>query len=178
MADERRYDDEDVKAVIARAVERQSGGALTHADLLGIGEELGLSKDDIENAALEVSEKRRETEATRAIVSRRRKWLALHGLVFAVLNGLLFTINALTTPGEWWFLFPVVSWGLLLLLHAGFTWGMKVSPRDAAKVSRRMESKRASRALPRHRVEASAAPEDENVDEAMGATAPQKKTFP
>lgn len=172
MPDDRTYDDEDVKAVIARALERQSGSKLTHTDLVGIGDELGLSADDIESAAQDVAEERREAEARRAIESRRRKWLARHGVLFAVLNGLFFLVNFLTTPGQWWFLFPVVIWGLLLLLHGWITWELKGS---GVRASRRIASGGRSKALPRQRVDASPALE-EDVDEE--ARTRSKKTFP
>src|SRR4051812_23413218 len=107
MADPRRYNDQDIQAIIQRALEQQGGatGDLSHADLVGIGEQVGVSAEALERAAGDVLEARRAAEATHNVTSARRRWLAAHAAVFAVINGLLFAVNALTTPGEWWFLF-------------------------------------------------------------------------
>jgi hypothetical protein len=33
-------------------------------------------------------------------------------------NALLIAINLLSSPGYYWFLFPLIGWGLLLAAHA------------------------------------------------------------
>ena len=120
MADARKYSDEEVRAILDRALESGGGdaGGLSHAELLAIGEQVGVSPEAMSRAAEEMLEAKRDAAAERASASRRRRWLAAHALVFAAINGLLFAVNALTTPGEWWVLFPVVFWGLALALHA------------------------------------------------------------
>src|SRR6478609_9767996 len=103
MPDSRRYTDQDIQAIIERALE-QSGakGEIGHADLLSIGEQVGVSPEAMERAAHDVLETRRATQAIDRVRSSRKRWLAAHAAVFAIVNGLLFTVNALTTPGEWW----------------------------------------------------------------------------
>ena len=105
MPDPRRYNDEDIQAIIQRALEQQGAakGDLTHTDLLGIGEQVGVSADALEHAAHEVVEARRTAQATQRVTSGRKRWLTAHAAVFALINALLVTVNALTTPGEWWF---------------------------------------------------------------------------
>lgn len=129
MPDLRRYSDQDIQAIVQRALEQQgpATGDLSHADLLGIGEQIGVSADALERAAHDVLEARRTAEATSRVSSTRRRWLAAHAAVFALINGLLFAVNALTTPGEWWFLFSAVFWGLALSGHAAFALGAGVS---------------------------------------------------
>jgi hypothetical protein len=41
----------------------------------------------------------------------------IHLAVYLVVNGLLLTINLLTAPGEYWFLWPLLGWGIGLLFH-------------------------------------------------------------
>jgi hypothetical protein len=43
-----------------------------------------------------------------------------HLIVYAVVNTALFAINALTRgdDGSWWFVWPLLGWGVALLLHA------------------------------------------------------------
>ena len=163
MADERKYSEAEVKAILERALKTEPGAEsdLDHAELQAIGEQVGVPAEAMTRAAQEVLEARLEGGAALAIKSRRRRWLGLHAGVFALLNGLLFTVNLLTTPGEWWVLFSVFFWGLALALHAGLALGLGPS---AAALQR--ERKRvAGRAPARLRVAASeaATPVDEDV---------------
>jgi len=103
--------------------------------LLAIGAEVGLSPAAIERAAEDV----RDDAARLAVVSRRRRGLWLHALVFLLVNATLFGINFLTTPGEWWVLFPVFGWGLGLALHAVFGLSKRVSPGRLNRARRRLE---------------------------------------
>jgi hypothetical protein len=154
MPDSRRYNDEDIQAIIQRALEQQGGGKgeLAHADLLAIGEQVGVSAEAMERAAADVIETRQAAAATERVRSSRRRWLAAHAAVFAVINGLLFTVNALTTPGEWWFLFSVVFWGLALAAHSVFALGAGVSAKRQQRERARIEAEKRLRAKPQLRV--------------------------
>jgi hypothetical protein len=99
----------------------------THGDLLAIGEQIGLSAGEMEQAARDVRQASLDAEARKRLLAGRKRWLAVHAALFAVINGLLFAVNALTTPGEWWVLFSVVFWGLALGLHAGVALGTGLS---------------------------------------------------
>ena len=148
MAEPPQYSDDDIKAIIDRALERQGGGhaGATHSDLLAIGEQIGVSAGEMEQAAREVRDTRLDTEATRRVLAGHKRWLLAHAALFAILNGLLFAVNALTTPGEWWVLFSVVFWGLALGLHTGVALGTGVSKnrvrRERALVEKERDSSR------------------------------------
>lgn len=154
MPDPRRYSDQDIQAIVQRALEQQGAakGDLSHADLLGIGEQIGVSADALERAAHDVLEARRSAEAKDRITSTRRRWLAAHAAVFALLNGLLFAVNALTTPGEWWFLFSAVFWGLALSGHTAFALGAGVSPKRLQRERLRIDDEARVQARPQLRV--------------------------
>ncbi len=64
--------------------------------------------------------------------------LAAHAFVYLAVNALLFAVNFLTTPGQWWVLFPVFFWGLGLLLHLGFGLSSGVSERRLTREKRRL----------------------------------------
>ena len=167
MTDQRRYSDEDIQAIIQRALEQQGAakGDLTHADLVGIGEQVGVSADVLERAARDVLEGRGKSQATRRVTSARKRWLAAHAAVFAVLNALLFTVNALTTPGEWWCLFSAVFWGLALSAHAAFALGASVSPKRLQRERARIEAEGRIQARPQLRVSDADAVDDATVEE-------------
>jgi hypothetical protein len=41
--------------------------------------------------------------------------------VYVAVNALLIVVNLLYTPHYYWFLFPLIGWGLLLAAHAYIT---------------------------------------------------------
>lgn len=139
MSKDASYADDEVRAIVERALEAQPERQLSHQDLLAIGAGVGLSNEAIERAAEEVRAARLTAAAKASLVARRRRGLAIHGFVFFAINAFLFAINFLTTPGEWWFLFSLFGWGLGLLLHAGFGLFMGISPRRLERERRRQE---------------------------------------
>jgi hypothetical protein len=66
-----------------------------------------------------VAEATRERGRTPRRVVELRILLAHYGL-YALTNLVLLAINALTTPGTWWFLWFVWAWGIVLAAHAGY----------------------------------------------------------
>lgn len=126
------------RAIIERALKAQPTSGVSHEDLLAIGAGVGLSRAALESAAQEVTEARLTQTATGRIVSRRRRWVIAHAFVYASVNGILFAINSLTTPGQWWALFPIVVWGLAMILHAGFGLFLRVSDDQLSQEKRRL----------------------------------------
>ena len=140
MSKDRSYADDEVRAIIERALNESvpSTIGVSHDDLLAIGAGVGLSTAQIERAAQGVTEARLTATAKQRVLSRRRRGFAAHAFVYAAVNALLFLVNFLTTPGEWWVLFPVFFWGLGLLLHAGFGLRSQVSERRLSREKKRL----------------------------------------
>ena len=46
-----------------------------------------------------------------------------HLAVFILVNAGLLTINLLATPGNWWFYWPLLGWGMGLAAHALTVYG-------------------------------------------------------
>lgn len=147
MAGERKYSDSEMRDILGRALESQGAdpSALSHAELLAIGEQVGVPPEAMARAAAEISQAKLDELATRSLKAKKRKWLAAHAAVFALVNALLFTVNFLTTPGEWWVLFSVFFWGLALAAHAGVAAfvGSSPSPGALAGERRKLEAGRA-----------------------------------
>ena len=49
----------------------------------------------------------------------------LHLFVYVAVNALLIVVNLLYMPNYYWFLFPLIGWGLLVLAHAYVTFYRK-----------------------------------------------------
>jgi hypothetical protein len=141
MPDARKYSDDEVREILERALAGDNASAatsLSHGELVAIGEQVGVPPEAMARAAREVARAKLDGAATNSVKSRRRKLLAVHGALYAVINALLFTVNFLTTPGEWWFLFSVVFWGLALAAHAGLALGLGVSERSLERERRKL----------------------------------------
>ena len=138
MSKDRSYGEDDVREIIDRALKEQPTAGVSHEDLLSIGAGVGLSPAAIESAAREVTDARLTKTATERVAARRRRGVLAHALVYSVVNALLFAINFLTTPGQWWVLFPIFFWGLGLLLHAGVGLFAPISERRLSREKRRL----------------------------------------
>ncbi len=67
-----------------------------------------------------------------------RQGLRIHLLSYASINGLFFLIDLLT-PGSWWFVWPMLAWGIALAAHWLYVKSVNV---DDAWADRRTEDLR------------------------------------
>ncbi len=117
MATGHSYSDEEVEAILRRAIERQvqSGDGLDHEDLVDAAREVGLDAGAVERA---IEELRVENsgEAIRATLRRRRreKWLR-HLVSFVAVVGGLLGMHALGLAGAWVF-WVAFGWGIGFVL--------------------------------------------------------------
>jgi hypothetical protein len=139
---ERRYSDEEVRAILDMALKRDNKEGVGHDELLAAAAEVGISREAIDAAARELDAGRGERQAREAILARRRKGLSAHLWPFVAVNVFLLAINMLTTPGYPWFFFPLLAWGLGLFFHARAALSKEVSPRAIAREFERGEKQR------------------------------------
>lgn len=126
----------EVDAILARAIERAHAekAELTLDDLVQIGGELGIEKDAVLRSAEEVAPEPQAKPSTPPAVSpavqkpelseietwkrdEKKKWLS--GVaVYVVVNLFLAAINLMTSPRRFWFIWPLLGWGLAIALSA------------------------------------------------------------
>lgn len=145
MAADGKYNDDEVRTIIDRALRGQQGRDVSHEELLAVASEVGISRESIERAAREMQQTRETEQATERVRTRRRRTLASHIWTFVAINGFLFAINFLSTPGQWWVLFPLMSWGLGLVFHARAALSKHVSPRALRRERERMQAELGTR---------------------------------
>ena len=46
-----------------------------------------------------------------------------HFTMYIFINILLFTVNAVTSWGNWWFYWVTIFWGIGIAMHAASVWG-------------------------------------------------------
>ena len=136
------YSDDEVRAIIDRALRNDLGGGVSHEELVAAGAEVGISREALEVAARDVRANRQLEELRLRVIRRRRRALISHLSVFVIVNTFLFLINFLTTPGQWWFLFSLLGWGLGLIFHAQAGLSREVSERALRRERQRVTGER------------------------------------
>ncbi|MBA7709967.1 hypothetical protein ES703_118894 [subsurface metagenome] len=53
------------------------------------------------------------------------KGFYVHLLVYITVNAGLFLINLVSSPGDWWFYWPLLGWGIGLLAHGVAVFGLR-----------------------------------------------------
>ena len=145
MTDTATYDDEEVREILRRALEEDSG--LGHDELAAAAAEVGIDRDRFERAAKRVRAERSRSGAIERRKDKRRKKLIQTGATYAIINLFLFAIDMLSGAG-WWFQWPLVS---MLFLYA-LQWVRHYGADDEAAVIR-AEAKRAKELRKRNRKE-------------------------
>ena len=62
--------------------------------------------------------------------ARRKVGLYIHATVYVAVNVLLITINLSTAPGQLWFQWPLLGWGIGLLAHAAAAFSLSGRRRE------------------------------------------------
>jgi hypothetical protein len=129
MADERRYNEQEVRAILERALRQDKADGSSHSDLLDAAREVGISTSAVEQAALEVEQGRELELARQRVISRRRSGFTSHLVAFIAVNVFLLAINLITSPGHLWSVFPLLGWGLGMVFSARAGLSKEVSER-------------------------------------------------
>ncbi len=122
---ETQYSEEAARQILKRAVDLQvQERDFTDAQLLEMAEELGISEAVLVRARQSWLDERETTEEQQATQAERRAFVAeqnaefqTHLGVYVLVNTFLFFLNAVTSPDAWWFVFPLMGWGLGLAIH-------------------------------------------------------------
>jgi predicted membrane channel-forming protein YqfA (hemolysin III family) len=65
---------------------------------------------------------------------RKRSFL-VHLFIYVAVNALLIAVNLLRSPHYYWFLYPLISWGLVLVAHAYFAFYRRRGPAETGASS-------------------------------------------
>jgi len=70
------------------------------------------------------------THAGTQPVARRKVGLTIHATVYVAVNVLLIIINLSTGTGRLWFQWPLLGWGIGLLVHAAAAFSLRGRRRE------------------------------------------------
>lgn len=180
---ERTYTDEQVREIMRRAVERGTtgSGGLGRDDLIAAAQDVGIAPEAVEAAIAEVETEGELREEIVQLKRERRQGLVSNVSTWAIVNAGLFGVDW-ATGGGWWFQFPLICWGIPLLLGLkGHLFTNEVADRRAAerRVLQRRRKREAAQAELR-RVQARAKRQDSSglegviergVEDLLGAAA-------
>jgi hypothetical protein len=147
-----RYDDDEVEAILRRALERQMelGEKLEHEQLVEAAREVGLDDDAVARAIGEIQAERNVTEIRARLRRDRRESWTRHFGIFAIVAGGLVLLNTLGLAGGWALVIAIV-WAMFVALHAirGFR---QTTDREVEREQYRLNraARRRADALARH----------------------------
>lgn len=124
----RTYTDDELEAILRRALERQSGqdDGFGHEELVAAAREVGLDEDAVERAIAELSHERTAAEIRASIQAKRRQRWVRHLVTYLAVVGGFLGLHLIGLVGMWvyWMAF---GWGIGLALD---TYGKLRSPTD------------------------------------------------
>ena len=150
------YTQDEVNEILKRALAREAGveRILTHDELVEIATEVGIDREALERAMVELAQEHARALSRRdqaaEIAQERQLQLKRFGAALVshgVLNGFLYFVCVHFTGGNW-FVWPLLGSGVLLALqlrHVLFPYDKVERRRKAAERQRERERKRAER---------------------------------
>ena len=115
------YNSEEMQQILEVAFRRKQQGEYTREQIIEIASELGVSSESLQAAEQEWLKNNIEVKQEQMSNSQQRKGFKSHLFSFLAINCFLVMLNQVVSPGYFWAIYPILGWGLGLLLH-----GMKV----------------------------------------------------
>jgi hypothetical protein len=141
------YSHHEVQEILNLAIARQSnGGDLTRRQLLEIGEEMGLTAQDVQRAEDEWRSLDTESKERKMFRHYRHLQVRHHAIKYVIVNGFFLALNYITT-GLWvfpWSLWVALLWGMFLALD-----GWSAMQTEGIRFERRFQRWRQRRWLQR-----------------------------
>ena len=146
------YSRAEADEILRRALEDQRVDELTHEELIEVATEIGIDREDVEQAALALREEQELTGQKTAILARRKRRFFGSFFTYAAVNSLLLMADIMQGPG-WWVHWVAAGWGIALVLAARpvFFPDRQKLDRDAR---RRLRRKRARERIEAERAQA------------------------
>lgn len=115
----RRFTNDEVTSIIRRALDGRGGADdVTYDDLEDIAKQSGITPSRLRQA-IEEQETLGELENARTeFKKRQRQEFFNHFRSYCIVNGALILINVLSSREYFWFVWPMVGWGIGIAFHA------------------------------------------------------------
>lgn len=127
------YSSDDVQKILQLAMEDKQEESFSEKQLSEMALELGISNELLKSAEqkwLTQSEVNKEQKAQRDI---RLRGFRSHLISFLVVNTFLVVLNLVTTPRDFWAIYPLSGWGFGLVMHKWKSSHLEENPQDISK---------------------------------------------
>jgi hypothetical protein len=111
------YNSEEMQQILEVAFRQKQKGEYTREQIIEIASELGVSSESLQAAEQEWLKNNVEVKKEEMSNSQQRKGFKSHLFTFLAINGFLVLLNLVVSPGYFWAIYPILGWGLGLLLH-------------------------------------------------------------
>jgi hypothetical protein len=111
------YNAEEMQQILEVAFRQKQKGEYTREQIIEIASELGVSSESLQAAEQEWLKNNVEVKKEQMSNSQQRKDFKSHLFAFLAINGFLVLLNLVVNPGYFWAIYPILGWGLGLLLH-------------------------------------------------------------
>ena len=117
---DRRFSTDDVSDIVRRALRLQtSSDQVSYEDLAEIARQSGISESVLRQAIEEEASVGELNRAKQEWLRRRKSSFFHHLRSYCIVNGFLFLINVITSPGGYlWVVWPILGWGIGLAFNA------------------------------------------------------------
>jgi hypothetical protein len=113
----------DVQAILGRALAQQHHHEFSEAQLMEMAQELGIDPATLDRAKRAWFTEHQETELRRSFDQKQRREFKSHLVTYVIVNTFLVGLNIATPGAHPWSLYPLLGWGMGLMLDAAATFG-------------------------------------------------------
>ncbi|NCJ06319.1 hypothetical protein GS597_07295 [Synechococcales cyanobacterium C] len=115
------YTASDVQAILGRALAQQHHNEFSEAQLGEMAQELGIGPANLEQAKCDWLAEQQEAELRRSFDRKQRQDFKSHWITYMIVNAFLVGLNIVTPDSHPWSLYPLLGWGMVVMLDAAAT---------------------------------------------------------
>lgn len=112
------HQEDEVQEILKRAMHIDSEKKSRQDALRMSAAELGISEEALAQAEVQYLREKAERDELEAFKAHRRRGIWEHVISYVVVNGFLVAINLLNWNGHFWAAYPLLGWGLGLVLSS------------------------------------------------------------
>ena len=111
------YSSEDTQQILQLAMQRKQEESFSQKQLSDMAAELGISEELLQSAKQEWLTQAKVNRQKQAHHEQLRRGFRVHLISFLAVNTFLVVLNLMTTPRDFWAIYPLSGWGLGLVMH-------------------------------------------------------------
>jgi hypothetical protein len=134
------YTASDVQTILGQALARQHHNEFSEGQLAEMAQELGITPETLDQAKLDWVTERRDIELRRSFDQKQRQEFRGHLITYVIVNIFLIGLNIATPGSHPWSLYPLLGWGMGVMLDGAATFGW-IDSEDNEKAFKKWKQK-------------------------------------